>query len=86
MFKVILHKKAAKNLKELPSQGRDRIRACLKEMESDPLTGDIKPVKPFRGMFRRKMGDKRIIFTVDFECSTVVVFVISSRERAYESL
>jgi mRNA-degrading endonuclease RelE of RelBE toxin-antitoxin system len=53
-------------------------------MEVDPFAGDVKPVKPLRGMFRRRVGYYRIIFTVDFERSTVVVFVISPRERAYE--
>ena len=86
MFKVILHNKAAKNLRDLPSRARGRIIACLKEMEVDPFTGDIKPVKPLSGMFRRRVGDYRIIFTVDFERSAVVALIISPRERAYESL
>jgi len=55
-------------------------------METNPFTGDIRPVKGLKGVFRRRVGDYRIFFTVLFEENTVVVLKISHRSRAYKSL
>ena len=84
MFRVILHKKAAKAVRDLPPQDRSRILSALREMELDPFSGDIKSLKPLRGMFRRRVGDYRVIFSVDFEHSEVIVFKVSQRERVYK--
>ncbi|MEM2553783.1 MAG: type II toxin-antitoxin system RelE/ParE family toxin [Nitrososphaerota archaeon] len=55
-------------------------------MKADPFIGDVKPVKGLRGVFRRRIGDYRIIFTVDFEEDTIVIFRIGSREKVYEKV
>lgn len=86
MFRVTLHKKAAKAVRDLPPRDRSRIISALREMEADPFEGDVKPMQPLKALFRRRVGDYRIIFAVDFERSEAVVFRISPRERAYESL
>ncbi|MEM2865168.1 MAG: type II toxin-antitoxin system RelE/ParE family toxin [Candidatus Bathyarchaeia archaeon] len=65
LFKVILHRKAVKELDNLSPKDRSGIVEALKEMETDPFIGDVKPVKGLRGAFRRRAGDYRIIYTVN---------------------
>lgn len=55
-------------------------------MKINPFSGDVKPVKGFKGVFRRRIGDYRIIFTVSFEESILVILRISPREKAYENI
>jgi mRNA interferase RelE/StbE len=55
-------------------------------MKEDPFAGDVKPVKGLNGVFRRRVGDYRVIFTVSFEENTVVMLRISPRAKAYESI
>ena len=82
-FKIVLHKRAFKELRSLSSNIRDRIIKSLKEMELDPFRGDVKPLKGLKGAFRRRVGAFRIIFTIDFEEGVIVVLRIGSRERVY---
>jgi len=86
MFKVIIHKKAAKVLETLSKSQKSQIISELENMQSDPFTGDVKPLKPLKGLFRRRVGDHRIIFAVNFQEGEVIIFKIGQRENVYENM
>lgn len=52
-------------------------------MIEDPFSGDIKPIKGLKGIFRKRVGRYRIGFTVDFEKGTVVILKVGTREKFY---
>jgi len=82
LFKVIVHRKVFKELSGLSPETKKRITEALKEMETNPFTGDIRPVKGLKGVFRRRVGDYGIFFTVLFEENNVVILYISHISRA----
>lgn len=82
----MLHRKAVKELNNLSPTIGNRVREAIREMKANPFSGDVKPVKGFKGVFRRRIGDYRIIFTVSFEENTVVILRISPRGKAYENI
>jgi len=55
-------------------------------MELDPFNGNIKPLKPLRALFRKRIGDYRVIFIANFERSEVIILKIDKRENIYEKL
>ena len=57
---------------------------AIRDMESDPFVGDVKPIKETKGLFRRRIGDYRISFTVNFEKDEVVILRGGQREKFYE--
>jgi mRNA interferase RelE/StbE len=79
-FSVIVHRKASKEIDGLPVDDKNRIINALREMTEDPFSGDVKPIKGVRGLLRRRIGDYRISFTVNFEKNEVVVLKIGRRE------
>jgi mRNA interferase RelE/StbE len=86
MFRVVAHKKALREIESLSSRDRIRVLKAIKEMESDPFLGDIKPLKPVKSLFRKRIGDFRIVFTLNFELSEVIIFRVGRRERVYEKI
>lgn len=54
-------------------------------MEGDPFLGDVRPIKGVRGVFRKRIGDYRLIFTVDFQNEEVAVLRIGQRENFYRN-
>ena len=52
-------------------------------MEQDPFLGDVKPIKGVKGLVRRRVGDYRILFTVDFRRNEVAILRIGQREDFY---
>ncbi len=82
-FNVLIHRRALKEIDELPADDRQRILNALREMAINPFGGDVKPIKGIKGLLRRRVGDYRISFTVNFEKSEVVVLKVGRRESFY---
>ena len=51
MFKVILHKKTVSEIRLLPDKDKERVLEAIKNMELNPLSGDVKPIRALRGVF-----------------------------------
>jgi hypothetical protein len=45
MFKVLVHRKARREIASLPDGDRIRLLTAIKRMGSDPFVGDIKPLR-----------------------------------------
>jgi mRNA-degrading endonuclease RelE of RelBE toxin-antitoxin system len=52
-------------------------------MSTDPFSGDVKPIRNVRGLFRRRVGDYRIAFTINFEKGEVIILKASRRGKFY---
>jgi mRNA-degrading endonuclease RelE of RelBE toxin-antitoxin system len=49
----------------MPARDWQRIAQVLLNMEQEPLSGDVTPLKgPYAGSYRRRVGPWRIIFTL----------------------
>jgi len=86
MFKVIIHRKALSEIKAIPDKDKRRLLDAIKAMGSDPFSGDVKPIKALRGVFRRRVGDYRVAFTVNFEVSEVVILKVARRGKFYAEI
>ena len=62
---VELSSKSAKYLMGLDSTMRTRIVKALLKLSEEPPTGDIKPLKGEMNLFRLRVGDFRLIFSIE---------------------
>jgi mRNA interferase RelE/StbE len=69
---------ARKNLRRVPAADQRRIIAALDAMQSDPLAGDVTKLVG-QDTFRRRVGNYRIIFQIDFRARAVAVIDIVRR-------
>ena len=83
MFSILVHRKALKEIDELPAEHRQRILSAIRLMAAEPFSGDVKPIRGVKGLLRRRVGDYRIAFSVNFEKGEVVVLRVGRRERFY---
>jgi len=72
---------AKRDLRNLPKAIQKRLARVLEEMQSDPFHGDVKALKgdEWRGVFRRRLGDYRLIFLPDSAQRIVHVLRITIR-------
>ncbi len=83
---VFVEGKAKKQFKKLPKENQERILLALKTLEDEGLSTrlDIKKLHGYKNHYRIRVGK---IVRILFELSTdqrIVVFSISTREKAYE--
>lgn len=86
MLAVKIHKSALKELNSLPTFIRSKIMNACKSMANDPFEGDVKPLTGLSGVFRKRVGDYRIVFSVNFAENEVLIIKVGKREKFYEDL
>lgn len=80
MYQIILKKKAKKFIEKLPRNEKIRLIAAIEQL---PNGEDIKRLKGHEGLLRLRVGDYRVIYTVDHGILTVVVIDIGNRGQIY---
>ncbi|MDD6395921.1 MAG: type II toxin-antitoxin system RelE/ParE family toxin [Firmicutes bacterium] len=75
-YKIEIDKRAVKFISKQPKPQRERI---LKAIYQLPDTGDIKAMQAHEGYYRLRVGDYRIIYTVDN--GELIVYVIDAGNR-----
>ena len=64
----------------MPEKDKTRINRTLNEMKGDPFSGDVAPLKgQYQGLFRRRVGAWRIIFSVKPDQQLILVGDIKRR-------
>lgn len=79
-WNVTLSSRAERSLDRTPKRDRQRITQALLEMEQNPLSGDVVPLKgPYSGSYRRRVGAWRVIFALQWDRQVVAVADILRR-------
>ncbi len=62
-----LSREAAQQLRRLPRERQKQLARAIDEMEHDPTSGDVRPLKSgkFKGALRKRAGRFRIVFSLD---------------------
>lgn len=76
MYQIIIKKKAKKFIDKLPVNERKRVVAAIEQL---PNGEDIKKLKGYDDLLRLRVGDYRIIYTVDN--GKLIVYVIDIDNR-----
>ena len=78
--------RAKQDLHELPQAIQKRVMRVLKTMETNPFQGDVKILAgpAWSGVFRRRMGSYRLLFTADHTKHIIsVVQIVVRSEKTY---
>lgn len=76
MYRIIVKKKAKKFIDKLPMNEKKRVVAAIEQL---PNGEDIKQLKGHAGLLRLRVGEYRIIYTVDN--GELIVYVIDAGNR-----
>lgn len=81
MYQIIIKKKAKKFIDKLPVNEKRRVVAAIERL---PNGEDIKKLKGYDDLLRLRVGDYRIIYTVDNGKLIVYVVDIDNRGDVYK--
>ena len=84
LYKVVVSKSAEKGLSGLPNQIVERIVIILQSLEQNPRPAGCKKLKGFRNLWRVRVGDYRIIYSIDDVVLLVDVREIGNRKDIYK--
>lgn len=81
MYQIILKKKAKKFIDKLPPNEKVRIVNAIRLL---PNGDDIKKMKAYNGLMRLRVGDYRIIYTVEHGECIIIVIDAGNRGEIYK--
>ncbi|MEA5477594.1 type II toxin-antitoxin system RelE/ParE family toxin [Pseudanabaena galeata UHCC 0370] len=86
MYEILLHPDAQKVYAKADKALAKKIAKCLQQLEQDPRSHpNIKALKgEYSNLYRYRIGDCRIIYSVEDEIVQVFVVAIAHRSKAYE--
>lgn len=77
---------AKRDLQDLPKPIQKRVARVVRQMQDDPFQGDVKALRgdEWKGVFRRRIGDYRLLFLPDSSRHVASVLRILIRsEKTY---
>lgn len=80
-YHVIIEKRAEKFIRKQTKENQDRLITAIYKL---PFVGDIKPMEGRSGYYRLRVGDFRVIYTVEREIVTVRVLDAGNRGDVYK--
>ncbi len=76
-------KQAVKYISKLGTPAKQHLKNAFEKLSSDPPQGDIKPLKGQRNIYRLRVGDLRILFSINENTGIIIVNEIVPRGEAY---
>jgi len=86
MFRVELSREAQRFFQECDKAVSKKLARCFEALEHNPRAGNnVKALKGhFAGSYRYRLGDLRVVYTINDREMTVFVVTIAKRSDVYE--
>lgn len=75
---------ARKYIKSLPRDERRAIGYAVHRLQQDPTDGDTKKLGGTKGLWRLRVGDHRILYTIDHGKLVIEVVRAANRREVYK--
>ena len=86
MYKVLLSLDAEKIFAKCDKALAKKLARCFRNLENSPRSHpNIKPLKgSYSGYYRYRVGDYRVVYSIEDELVVVNVILIAHRSKVYE--
>ena len=81
-WRIIFARTAEKELAKLSNEMRLRLGRAIRSLEDDPIPAQVKRLKG-RTEFRMRVGDYRVLYTVEHENRIVTISALGHRRDVY---
>ena len=86
MFSLKFSNQAAKFVKRLEQKDKKRIQKKTEELQKNPFPSDTVRVEKYKDykVFRVRVGQFRILYSVDFEEKLILIIDVGKRAGVYD--
>jgi mRNA interferase RelE/StbE len=82
-YRIEIKRSARKALLALPANMRQRLRAAIDELAIDPRPAGVSKITQAHALYRRRVGDYRIIYEILDDRLLVMVVKVGHRREVY---
>jgi mRNA interferase RelE/StbE len=85
-YSIEITREALRALAKLDKPVRRRLQTVIDGLQAEPRPSGVKALQGFKGAYRIRVGDYRIVYTIDDGRLTVVVIDLGHRREIYRNL
>ena len=82
-YSIEISRTAAKQLRELPSDGRRRVARRMVALGDDPYPPGSRKLTGYDDVFRIRVGTYRVLYSVEGRRLTIIILKIGHRKDVY---
>ena len=89
MYTVEIHRKAEKEIRELPEDIREDVINLLIRLQTIPYPFrdyDFKKLKGFKDVYRIRIGDYRVSYWISDKLKKIIILEVKRRGQAYRDI
>jgi len=86
LFTLRVKRRQLRKIEGLPETTRAQIREALRVLKSDPVPVkgfDVRKLEGYGSVYRIRVGDVRLVYSVEWSEKTVSLHYVGSRRKAY---
>ncbi|WP_020604826.1 type II toxin-antitoxin system RelE family toxin [Spirosoma spitsbergense] len=83
-YTILFKNSASKQLRQLPKNMLGKVASAIDDLADEPRPVNCKKLKDATDSYRIRIGDYRVIYTVDDVTVTVEVVKVGNRKDIYE--
>lgn len=83
LYSVVLTQTAEKELQKLPVRMIEKIVVVLQSLEENPRPSGCKKLKGYKNLWRARVGDYRIIYSIDDIILLIDIREVGHRKNIY---
>ena len=81
-WEVKIAKRVSKGTRKIPKKDAERLLIVLQELEINPYQGDIQKIKGEDNVWRKRIGNYRILYEIKPEKRRIEIYQIRRRTTA----
>jgi mRNA interferase RelE/StbE len=82
-YHVVFTRRALRDLSALPQNDRARLAKRIDGLANDPRPHGAKKLEDLEGLYRLRVGDYRVLYTIEDQVVTVTVVRVGHRRDIY---
>ena len=82
-YRILLTKQVEKQINALPQQVADRIEQHIEALHTNPRPAGVKKLRGQTRTYRVRVGNWRIIYTIDDSTQEIMLLTIDDRKDVY---
>lgn len=86
IYDIAIKRAAQRDIRPLSKKLKVRIDRVITSLESNPRPVTSLPLSGHNGLFRIRLGDYRLIYSIDWTARAVTIERVRPRGEAYENL
>jgi mRNA interferase RelE/StbE len=86
VYRVELDDAASRDFDKLASKAKGQVAKLIDTLAANPRAGNVRELVGFKGVYRKRTGDYRVVYTIEEDVLVVIVVAVGPRKDVYERI